>query len=257
MRPNEVLATRSFSRPAVNLAATAEPGAAAFEFTAVARMNAADQVLAQLDEKSGGIDQVAAAQGRIERAMLSDQFLPARVFALVQSHFRHAVRGVFDTGYFCTIAEHAWRAPTASHCLMSGQGRYMGTGIPMGLGAAIYDPALPTVVFVGDGGIGPFVGEAKIAVERRLPVLFCLMTDGRFASLRTRSLRDGLTERPLTMARPSWRSVFEGFGMPGASATDESTVADALAAWVPSQGPAYLEISFEPDPYEAMVQGIR
>ena len=64
----------------------------------------------------------------------------------------------------------------------------MGTGIPMGLGAAIYDPSLPTAVFVGDGGIGPFVAEAKIAVERRLPVLFCLLTDGRFASLRTRSL---------------------------------------------------------------------
>ena len=257
MRPNEVLATRPFSLPAVNLAATTEPGAVAFEFAAVAGIDAADQVLSRLDEKSWGIDRVAAAQGRIERAMLTNRFLPAHVFARVQSHFRHAVRGVFDTGYFCTIAEHAWRAPTASHCLMSGQGRYMGTGIPMGLGAAIYDPSLPTVVFVGDGGIGPFVAEAKIAVERRLPVLFCLLTDGRFASLRTRALRDHLTERPLTMARPSWRSVFEGFGMKAMSAADESAVADALAAWAPSQGPAYLEVSFDPDPYEAMVQGIR
>ena len=200
---------------------------------------------------------MAAAQERIERAMHSNQFLPAHVFARVQAHFRHAVRGVFDTGYFCTIAEHAWRAPTASHCLMSGQGRYMGTGIPMGLGAAICDPTLPTAVFVGDGGIGPFVAEAKIAVERRLPVLFCLLTDGRFASLRTRALRDHMTERPLTIAQPSWRSVFEGFGMQAISAADESAVADALTAWAPSQGPAYLEVSFDPDPYEAMVQGIR
>jgi thiamine pyrophosphate-dependent acetolactate synthase large subunit-like protein len=140
---------------------------------------------------------------------------------------------------------------------MSGQGRYMGTGIPMGLGAAIHDQDVPTVVFVGDGGVGPFVAEAKIAVERRLPILFCLMTDGRFASLRTRSLKDGLTERPLTMSQPSWRSVFEGFGMPSVSAADEVSVAAALVAWVPAQGPAYLEVAFDPDPYEAMVQGIR
>lgn len=257
MRPNEVLATRHFSKPAVNLGATAEPGSEAFAFAAVAGTDAADEVLDQLDDKSWGIDQVAAAQERIERAMLSNEFLPAHVFARVQAHFRHAVRGVVDTGYFCTIAEHAWRAPTASHCLMSGQGRYMGTGIPMGLGAAICDPSLPTAVFVGDGGIGPFVAEAKIAVEKRLPVLFCLMTDGRFASLRTRALRDHLTERPLTMVQPSWRSVFEGFGMQAMCAADESAVADALTAWAPSQGPAYLEVSFDPDPYEAMVQGIR
>lgn len=257
IRPNEVLATRPFTRPAVNLGATAEPGSEAFAFAASAGIDTADQVLARLDEKSWGLDQVAAAQGRIEGAMLSNQFLPAHVFARVQAHFRHAVRGVFDTGYFCTIAEHAWRARTASHCLMSGQARYMGTGIPMGLGAAIYDPSLPTTVFVGDGGIGPFVAEVKIAVERRLPILFCLLTDGRFASLRTRSLRDGLTERPLTMVQPSWRSVFEGFGMKAMSASDKSTVADALGAWAPSQGPAYLEVNFDPDPYEAMVQGIR
>jgi acetolactate synthase-1/2/3 large subunit len=257
MRPSEVLATRPFPCPAVNLGATAEPGSEAFAFAAAAGIDAAGDVLDQLDDRSWGTDHVAAAQERIEQAMLSNSLLPAHVFSRVQARFQRDVRGVFDTGYFCTIAEHAWRAPTASHCLMSGQGRYMGTGIPMGIGAAICDSSLPTVVFVGDGGIGPFVAEAKIAVERRLPVLFCLMTDGRFASLRTRALRDHMTERPLTMVQPSWRSVFEGFGMQTMSATRESEVADALAAWAPSQGPAYLEVSFDPNPYEAMVQGIR
>ena len=257
MRPSEVLTTRPFAKPAVNLGVTAEPGSEAFTFAAVAGLDAADELMAQLEEKSWGLDLVAAAQERIERAMLANPFLPAHVFARVQAHFQRDVRGVFDTGYFCTIAEHAWRAPTASHCLMSGQGRYMGTGIPMGLGAAICDRSLPTAVFVGDGGIGPFVAEAKIAVERRLPVLFCLMTDGRFASLRTRALRDHMTERPLTMVQPSWRSVFDGFGMKAMCAADESAVADALAAWAPAQGPAYLEVSFDPNPYEAMVQGIR
>jgi acetolactate synthase-1/2/3 large subunit len=257
MRPNEVLATRPFPKPAVNLSATSEPGSDAFAFAAEAGMEAAPQVLALLAKKFWGVDQVVAAQERIERAMLSNQFLPAHVFAQVQAHFANDVRGVFDTGYFCTVAEHAWRAPTASHCLMSGQGRYMGTGIPMGVGAAVHDQTMPTVIFLGDGGIGPFVAEAKIALERKLPVLFCLLTDGRFASLRTRALRDHMTERPLTMALPSWRAVFEGFGMPAIAAADESGVVSALAAWKPSEGPAYLEVSFDPDPYEAMVQGIR
>ena len=257
MRPNEVLATRPFSQPAVNLGATAEPGSEAFAFAAVASIDAAGEVLDRLDDRSWGVDQVAAAQERIERAMISNRFLPVHVFARVQAHFQRDVRGVFDTGYFCTIAEHAWRAPTASHCLMSGQGRYMGTGIPMGIGAAICDPSLPTAVFVGDGGIGPFVAEAKIAVERRLPILV-LPYDGRPVCV----AENAGPARSYDRAPADHGSALLAIGVrriwhEGDVRRSEPEVADALSAWAPSQGPAYLEVSFDPNPYEAMVQGIR
>lgn len=256
MRPNEVLATRAFGAPAVNVAAVREPGMDAFAFQATASPDVLPDVMNLLAAKTWGLDEVAAATDLIRRAMRSNVFLPAQVYELVQSKFGNAC-GVFDTGYFCTIAEHAWLAGNASRCLMSGQGRYMGTGVPMALAAALYDRSCPTVAFLGDGGIGPFVGEAKIAVEYKLPLLFCLLTDGRFASIRTRALADKLTERPLTPMLPSWLGVMEGFGMPGYAAENESAVSKALAAWQPEQGPAYLEIKFEPDPYEAMVKGIR
>ena len=133
----------------------------------------------------------------------------------------------------------------------------MGTGLPMAIAAAIHDPSVPTVAFAGDGGIGPFIAEPKIAVERRLPLLFCLLTDGRFASIRGRSLQDGLTEKPLTPALPSWLGAMEGFGMPVFSASNEVSATDALSAWNPTEGPAYLEVSFETDPYQAMVNDSR
>lgn len=257
MRPNEVLATRPFGPPAVNVAATAEAGEEAFGFQAVAGCAHAEAVLDALGGKAWGEDRVAAAQETLRRALLSNTFLPAQVFDRVQAHFAGAVRGVFDTGYFCTIAEHGWRARDASLCLMSGQARYMGTAIPMALGAAVHDPSVPTVAFLGDGGIGPFVGEVKLAIERRLPLLFCLLTDGYLSSIRTRALQDKLTQRPLRIGQPSWLRVFEGFGMPAFRAETEGAVAKALSAWQPAQGPAFLEIAFEPESYEAMVKGIR
>jgi thiamine pyrophosphate-dependent acetolactate synthase large subunit-like protein len=127
----------------------------------------------------------------------------------------------------------------------------------MALGAAIHDPSVPTVAFLGDGGIGPFVGEVKLAVERRLPLLFCLLTDGFLSSIRTRALQDKLTQRPVRIGQPSWSRVFEGFGMPAFRADSEETVARALNAWRPAEGPAFVEVAFDPDPYEAMVKGIR
>jgi acetolactate synthase-1/2/3 large subunit len=210
-----------------------------------------------LAQKSWGAEHVSEAQNRIRRAAITNRFLPGQVYQHAQKYFAGNIRGVFDTGYFCTIAEHVWQASNSANCLMSGQGRYMGTGIPMALGAAIYDPSMPTIAFLGDGGIGPFIGEAKIAVERRLPLLFCLLTDGYFASIRTRALQDSLTQRPVTIVRKSWRSIFEGFGMPTFSSDDETSFDDTLRAWQPSQGPAYIEIGFEPEAYEAMVKGIR
>jgi acetolactate synthase-1/2/3 large subunit len=257
MRPHEVLATRPFGIPAVNFAAVSEPGAEAFDFAAIAESAAASEILDLLAQKSWGAEHVSEAQNRIRRAAITNRFLPGQVYQHAQKYFAGNIRGVFDTGYFCTIAEHVWQASNSANCLMSGQGRYMGTGIPMALGAAIYDPSMPTIAFLGDGGIGPFIGEAKIAVERRLPLLFCLLTDGYFASIRTRALQDSLTQRPVTIVRKSWRSIFEGFGMPTFSSDDETSFDDTLRAWQPSQGPAYIEIGFEPEAYEAMVKGIR
>lgn len=257
MRPNEMLAAKPFGPPAVNIAAVEEPGDEAFGFAAIAGPDNAGEVLDELARKSWGAERVAQAQDRISRAMLSNHFLPAHVFEAAQTHFAGAVRGVFDTGYFCTIAEHAWRPRDAALCLMSGQGRYMGTGIPMALGAAIHDQSVPTIAFLGDGGIGPFVGEARLAVERKLPLLFCLLTDGYLSSIRTRALNDKLTQRPVTIAHPSWARVFEAFGMPASHVDSEDAFAKALDAWRPKDGPAFIEVAFDPDPYEAMVKGIR
>ncbi|NJL70828.1 MAG: hypothetical protein HC888_04070 [Candidatus Competibacteraceae bacterium] len=110
---------------------------------------------------------------------------------------------------------------------------------------------------VGDGGIGMFVGELRLAVERRMPLLVVLMSDGRFGSIATRALKDSLTLAPLTMAEPSWLRIMDGMGLPGMRVTTTDQLALALASWDAAGGPAYIEISFAPEPYEQMVAGIR
>jgi acetolactate synthase-1/2/3 large subunit len=184
-------------------------------------------------------------------------YLPGRAFRALEEHFNRRARLVLDTGYFCTIGEHAIRAAGANLCLMSGQGRYMGTGLPMALGAAMCDATVPTVAVLGDGGIGMYVGELRLAVEHRLPLLVVLMSDGRFGSIATRAIKDGLTQAPLTPTDPSWLRIMEGFGLFCCRAGSEDELRRALAAWDPASGPAYIEAVFPPSPYERMVAGIR
>lgn len=255
LRPNEVLATKAFHCVSVNIDSTKVPGVEAFSFKAKATAPSA-HLWAMLQQKSWGLDELAVCLQGQDRAMLQG-FLPGAAFRAIEDVLGRKVRMVMDTGYFCTIGEHVWKAPSADLCLLSGQGRYMGTSIPMAIGAAIYQPSVPVVAVAGDGGIGMYVAEIRIAVERKLPILFVLMSDGCFGSISTRAIKDRLTRTPIDIATPSWIKVMEGFGLNSWRVDTPDSLQSALAAWAKAEAPGYLEVNFPPIPYEQMCEGIR
>lgn len=252
----EVLAAKPFPCKAATVEAMETPGVEAFSFLHSSGIDGAMPVLDALHQKAWGLDLLSDARSRLH-SHLDNGFLPAQVFQTVDRHFDGHVRAVMDTGYFCTIGEHVWPARRPDGCLMAGQSRYMGTGLPMALSAALHDRSAPTVAFVGDGGVGMYLAEAKIAARYRLPLLIILMTDNGFGSIRTAAIQKGLTQSPLLMDRASWVGVFSAMGIPGERAENLTAAASALAHWNPLNGPAFLEIPFEPDAYEAMVRGVR
>ena len=253
LRPGEVLAAKPFACPAINVDTV--PLAGVFNFSATT--SDADAVFAALGAKQWQGDRIQAALARLVGEFASGPFLPAHVFGSVDRHFAGSVRAVFDTGYFCTIGEHAWRPKKAEWFLISGQGRYMGTGIPMALGAAFHDKSVPTVAFLGDGGIGTHVGELRLAVRHRLPLLVVLLTDGGFGSVRTRAVKDKLTQKPLWMQDASWAGIVGATGMPATRAENSAQFEQALQAWRWRDGPAFIEVPFDADAYQQMVENLR
>jgi acetolactate synthase-1/2/3 large subunit len=252
----ETLKVGPFKVPYLAIEAVETPGTAAFAPAARIGLGDASTALDHIADKSWGLDELKGVLDRLQ-ARLEEGFLPGAIFRVIDHHFQRRLRMVMDTGYFCTIGEHAWRAASADLCLLSGQGRYMGTGLPMAIGAAFHDSSVPTMLVTGDGGVAMYLAEARLAAQHKLPLLIVLMTDSAFGSIRTRAIKDKLTQKPLTMEGKSWVPVFDSLGIPGTRAENLGAVEEALAAWMPHNGPAYLEIPFEPDAYEAMVGGIR
>lgn len=252
----EVLATKPFSCDSIAVCTAQLPGHEGFAYNFSTGTESLQDILATLAAKSWGLDELHSTRQEM-MAFITREFLPGQVFELISTHFGGNARCVLDTGYFCTIGEHTWLAQKTDLCLFSGQGRYMGTGLPMALGASLYDSSIPTVVFLGDGGIGMYLAEAKLAVGNRLPLLIVLMTDNAFGSIRTRAIKDGLTQAPLTLDGGSWVGLLDAMGIPGTRAENLEQVTDALNAWNPESGPAFIEIAFDSDRYEAMVRGIR
>jgi acetolactate synthase I/II/III large subunit len=252
----EALRCAPFKARDLAIEAVETPGTDAFAPAARVGLGDGSVALDHLCEKAWGLETLRSTLEKLQ-ARMEEGFLPGAVFAAIDRHFQRRMRMVMDTGYFCTVGEHAWRAASADLCLLSGQGRYMGTGLPMALGAALHDSSLPTVLVTGDGGVAMYLAEAKLAAQHRLPLLIVLMTDNAFGSVRTRAIKEGLTQKPLTLDGKSWIPTFDSLGIPGTRTENINAVRDALAAWTPSTGPAFLEIPFEPNAYEAMVAGIR
>jgi acetolactate synthase-1/2/3 large subunit len=258
LRHNEVLAVKPFDCPSIHIDPLGEDHSFGFKFDTLLEDTASqvEAVFYVLSEKKWGLDLIEKSRQRLNEKFDTSSFLPGIVYRCIAAHFKSEARLVLDTGDFCTIGEHAWEVPRPDLYLASGQGRYMGVGIPLGIGAAIYDSNVPTVVFTGDGGIGMFVSEIKLAVQNKLPLLLVLLTDSYLGTIRGGALQKGLTQHPTVISQPSWIKTIESFDVATTRAENVGHIEKALADW-DQNGPLFLEIPFDADDYQHMTDGIR
>jgi acetolactate synthase I/II/III large subunit len=228
-----------------------------FALVGAASMADGPLVLAALGAKRPwGANAIAEAKARMRAALLAGPFLPAQAFTILARHLAGA-RLVLDTGLFCTMGEHLWEASQPDLYLSSGQGRSMGAALPMAVAAAMARPEVPTVLAIGDGGIGMFFMELSLASAERAPLLILFMHDGTQASVRHRAVVGGLTERPLIYLTPDWVAVASALGLIAQRVDNASDLCAFVTRWVPQQGPALVEIRFDPEPYRVMTRELR
>ena len=258
LRHNEVLAVRPFDCPAVNVDPLFEENSFGFKFNSSLEGTAPqlDILFETLTQKAWGLDLIDNASEKLNAKMFKSSFLPAQVYDSIARHYKNEARLVLDTGNFCTIGEHVWKVPRPDLYLASGQGRYMGVAVPLGIGAALHDPSVPTVVCTGDGGMGMFIAEVKLAAQNKLPLLIVLLSDSFLGTIRGASLQKGLTPHPAVIKQPSWLRPMEGFGIPAKRIKNPRDLEKALDEWT-RHGPLFLEIPFDPNDYQRMTEGIR
>ena len=212
LRAAEVLKASPFHCPAINIDEVTGAIHAGFDFEGVSKC--VDEVFDTLQSRYWEDDPARPAR-LLREHLLKLPFGPAHVFAAVEERF-DGERGL------CSIP-----AISAQSASMSGgrSGRsdasapanrdIWALACPWRLPLPCMIPAFPTVLAVGDGGIGPFAAELKIAVAHRIPLMVVLLSDGGFGSVRTRAIKDGLRQDALLMEAPSWLAAMEGLGLPG------------------------------------------
>ncbi len=261
LRNNEVVKATPMGAPMILIDCVGGDAQAGFEAETVLLdrdlVRPAERTVAALREKHWGEDIVAVHRQRWKELLLTDEWLPASVFSRLQSQIDTRPVLVLDTGFFCTVGETVWQAMQADGFCGSSVGRFMGTAIPTAIGVAISTAPQPVVCVVGDGGISPYVGEIKLAVAERLPILFMLFSDGRYGSVAAFSDINPLVERAVNFSAAGWWRVVESLGCAARPVSDFAALSNALSAWEPTAGPFFIECAFEPEPYAAIAKRLR
>ena len=125
----------------------------------------------------------------------------------------------------------------------------MGAAIPTAIGVAISKEQGNVLCVMGDGGMSPYLGEIKLAVNEKLNILFVCMSDGRYGSVA--SFADDSVEvyRAVNSKNPSWIEAVIGLGCEAARIDNYEHLSDTIANWNDHQGPLYLELLFDPSEY--------
>jgi acetolactate synthase-1/2/3 large subunit len=213
------------------------------------------RALEALAQKHWGVEVAAAAKSKLWSAVQLEEWLPAACFDAL-NRLDHDYSLAVDTGSFCTIAEHYWLAAPRRKYFGSSNGRFMGGSIPTAIGAAAADSRTPVFCVSGDGGFRMYAAELTLAVQKRLPICFVLMSDGRYGSVVAGASRPGLTASAVEMPGASWLRVVEAMGCEAHASDSPATFSDLIGTWNRAD-PLYIECNFDPEKYAAMTRDVR
>jgi acetolactate synthase-1/2/3 large subunit len=263
LRGEEVVIPRPFGVPLV-LLDVPEVGAQSYEGFEPSTVHlvgnpeeSAKRVIEELSRRTWGEEVVRERKRRVEEELFTGGFCLASVYRCLQESLDPGAVLVPDTGLFCTIGETVWIARSPAAFCGSSNGRFMGTSVPTAIGLAAGDGSFPVVCLAGDGGIRPYLPEIRLAVAEKLPVLFVLLSDGAFGTVAQSVLGKELDRSPFTIAHPSWRRAIEEMGCPADQISSLGELGNSVAAWNPSGGPLFLEMSFDPESYARSTINLR
>lgn len=169
-----------------------------------------------LSGKSWGEEEIARHRQALSRR-LDPSWSPSWVLNQLQELGETTL--VVDVGPYLNLCETLWRAAVPRDYCGATNGHFGGTGIPTAIGEALVRPSRPVLCLCDEVGLQGYLPELRLAVANALPILFVLLK-----------------------RETSWLSVVRAFGIPGQSVASAAALRTAASA--PTNGPAYLEISF-------------
>jgi thiamine pyrophosphate-dependent acetolactate synthase large subunit-like protein len=214
------------------------------------------RVIEALRDRAWGGEHVIRARQRMIDGFGRLEWSPHRCMSVVQEALPGAVH-VLDTGNFTVLGEHLLVAEDFRDVLGTPNGRFLGMGVGYALGAAAATPDRPVVLWIGDGGVRAFLSELAIAVDQRMKLCACVMSDGFYGSIRSRAETSRLDLTPVTLPARDLAGVATSLGLEFAAVESVAGFRTALASFASDPAPAVVDCRFDAESYMQIASTLR
>jgi acetolactate synthase-1/2/3 large subunit len=152
---------------------------------------------------------------------------PWQVVERVQAGVPPGTLATCDVGAHKMIVGQLWRTNRPREFLMANGLSSMGYSIPTALAAHLVDPERPVVAFLGDGGLGMYLGELEtlVRVEARLTIV--VFADRSLELIRRSARRREIETHAVDFENPDFAALGRAFGI---GSMEVETVAELDAA---------------------------
>jgi acetolactate synthase-1/2/3 large subunit len=124
----------------------------------------------------------------------------------------------------------------------------MGYGVPAAVAAKLVHPDRQVLCFSGDGDFLMTGQELATAVQYRLPVMFIVVNNGMYGTIRMHQERDYPARvYGTTLQNPDFSQLARAYGAFGEVVERTEDFAPAFERAIASGGPALLELRIDPD----------
>ena len=156
---------------------------------------------------------------------------------------------VADVGSNQIWAALWWNYKKPGLFLNSGGAGTMGYAIPGSIGAQFGLPGKRVWCVVGDGGFVMTMQELSLMVEHHLPIKVVLFNNSQLGMVRQHQdlFYKGGRSQVLFGHHPDFMALAKAYGIPAWRIADRSQIAFAMAGAANHDGPAFIEVTIDPE----------
>ena len=204
--------------------------------------------------------EIAALRSRL-RAGFAMTGTGGRTAEDVVSAARHAAparaRLTVDSGAHMFSALGLWQADEPNDVLKSNGLSTMGFALPAAIASALEEPARPVIAMTGDGGLHMCLAELATAARLGCRIAVVVFNDSRLALIDIKQQRQQRESRGVRFGEMDHAQVADGLGCRGWRVGADDPLTPALVDAFAHTGPVLVDVTVDPDAYNAQYEALR
>ena len=162
-----------------------------------------------------------------------------------------------DSGAHMFSAMGLWQADRPNDVLKSNGLSTMGFALPAAIAAALEEPARPVIAMTGDGGLHMCLAELATAARLGCRIVVVVFNDSRLSLIDIKQQRQQRESRGVRFGAMDHAAVAQGLGCRGWRVDATEPLTPALGQAFASDGPALVDVTVDPDTYNAQYEALR